>query len=81
MDEPTSALDPIATAIIEELMDELRHNYTIAIVTHLMQQAARISQRTAYFHLGKLVEVNETNQVFTNPEHKLTENYITGRFG
>jgi len=81
MDEPTSALDPIATAIIEELMDELRHNYTIAIVTHSMQQAARISQRTAYFHLGKLVEVNETNQVFTNPEHKLTENYITGRFG
>jgi len=81
MDEPTSALDPIATAIIEELMDELRHNYTIAIVTHSMQQAARISQRTAYFHLGKLVEVNETNHVFTNPEHKLTENYITGRFG
>ena len=81
MDEPTSALDPIATAIIEELMDELRHNYTIAIVTHSMQQAARISQRTAYFHLGKLVEVNETNTVFTNPEHKLTENYITGRFG
>lgn len=81
MDEPTSALDPIATAIIEELMDELRHNYTIAIVTHSMQQAARISQRTAYFHLGKLVEVNDTNSVFTNPEHKLTENYITGRFG
>ena len=81
MDEPTSALDPIATAIIEELMDELRHNYTIAIVTHSMQQAARISQRTAYFHLGKLVEVNATNDVFTNPEHKLTENYITGRFG
>ena len=81
MDEPTSALDPIATAIIEELMDELRHNYTIAIVTHSMQQAARISQRTAYFHLGKLVEVNATNSVFTNPEHQLTENYITGRFG
>ena len=81
MDEPTSALDPIATAIIEELMDELRHNYTIAIVTHSMQQAARISQRTAYFHLGKLVEVNATDTVFTNPEHKLTENYITGRFG
>jgi len=81
MDEPTSALDPIATAIIEELMDELRHNYTIAIVTHSMQQAARISQRTAYFHLGKLVEVNATNDVFTNPEHQLTENYITGRFG
>jgi len=81
MDEPTSALDPIATAIIEELMDDLRHNYTIAIVTHSMQQAARISQRTAYFHLGKLVEVNKTNTVFTNPQHKLTENYNTGRFG
>ncbi|PID46021.1 MAG: phosphate ABC transporter ATP-binding protein [Proteobacteria bacterium] len=81
MDEPTSALDPIATATIEELMDELRHNYTIAIVTHSMQQAARVSQRTAYFHLGKLVEVNATNNVFTNPEHQLTENYITGRFG
>ncbi len=81
MDEPTSALDPIATATIEELMDELRANYTIAIVTHSMQQAARVSQRTAYFHLGKLVEVNDTNTVFTNPEHQLTENYITGRFG
>ena len=81
MDEPTSALDPIATAIIEELMDELKSNYTIAIVTHSMQQAARVSQRTAYFHLGKLVEVNETDKVFTNPEHQLTENYITGRFG
>lgn len=81
MDEPTSALDPIATATIEELMDELKENYTIAIVTHSMQQAARVSQRTAYFHMGKLVEVNDTNKVFTNPEHKLTENYITGRFG
>jgi len=81
MDEPTSALDPIATATIEELMDELKANYTIAIVTHSMQQAARVSQRTAYFHLGKLVEVNDTDKVFTNPEHKLTENYITGRFG
>jgi phosphate transport system ATP-binding protein len=81
MDEPASALDPIATAIIEELMDELRQNYTIAIVTHSMQQAARVSQRTAYFHLGKLVEVGETNQIFTNPRHELTENYITGRFG
>jgi phosphate transport system ATP-binding protein len=81
MDEPCSALDPIATAIIEELIDELRQNFTIAIVTHSMQQAARVSQRTAYFHLGKLVEVGETNQVFTNPTHKLTENYITGRFG
>lgn len=81
MDEPTSALDPIATATIEELMDELRENYTIAVVTHSMQQAARVSQRTAYFHLGKLVEVNDTDTVFTNPQHKLTENYITGRFG
>lgn len=81
MDEPTSALDPIATATIEELMDELKDRYTIAIVTHSMQQAARVSQRTAYFHMGKLVEVNPTNQVFTNPEHQLTENYITGRFG
>jgi phosphate transport system ATP-binding protein len=81
MDEPASALDPIATAIIEELIDELRENYSIAIVTHSMQQAARVSQRTAYFHLGKLVEVGETNQVFTNPRHELTENYITGRFG
>jgi len=81
MDEPCSALDPIATAIIEELIDELRENYSIAIVTHSMQQAARVSQRTAYFHLGDLVEVGETNQIFTNPSHKLTEDYITGRFG
>ncbi len=81
MDEPCSALDPIATARIEELIDELRENYTIAIVTHSMQQAARVSQRTAYFHLGKLIEVGETNQIFTNPRHKLTEDYITGRFG
>lgn len=81
MDEPCSALDPIATARIEELIDELRQNYAIAIVTHSMQQAARVSQRTAYFHLGKLVEVGETNNVFTNPSHELTENYITGRFG
>lgn len=81
MDEPTSALDPIATALIEELMTELSGKYTIAIVTHSMQQAARVSHRTAYFHLGKLVEVNKTDTVFTNPEHKLTENYITGRFG
>ena len=81
MDEPCSALDPIATARIEELIDELRKNYTIAIVTHSMQQAARVSQRTAYFHLGKLIEVGETNQVFTTPRHKLTEDYITGRFG
>lgn len=81
MDEPASALDPIATAIIEELIDELRQKYTIAIVTHSMQQAARVSQTTAYFHLGKLVEVGNTDQIFTNPVHELTENYITGRFG
>jgi len=81
MDEPTSALDPIATAVIEELMIDLSKKYTIAIVTHSMQQAARVSQRTAYFHMGQLVEVNDTNTVFTNPEHQLTENYITGRFG
>ena len=81
MDEPCSALDPIATAKVEELIDELRENFTIVIVTHSMQQAARVSQRTAYFHLGYLVEVGETTQVFTNPGHKLTEDYITGRFG
>ena len=81
MDEPCSALDPIATARIEELIEELSHNFTIAIVTHNMQQAARVSQRTAYFHLGRLIEVNPTEQVFTNPEHSLTESYITGRFG
>lgn len=81
MDEPCSALDPIATAKIEELIDELRENYAIAIVTHSMQQAARVSQRTAYFHLGKLVEVGDTDAIFTNPRHELTENYITGRFG
>ncbi len=81
MDEPASALDPIATAKIEELIDELRENFTIVIVTHSMQQAARVSQRTAYFHLGRLIEVGETEQIFTNPEHKLTEGYITGRFG
>ena len=81
MDEPCSALDPIATARIEELIDELRENYTIVVVTHSMQQAARVSQRTAYFHLGRLIEVGETNQIFTNPRHRLTEDYITGRFG
>ncbi|MAZ90186.1 MAG: phosphate ABC transporter ATP-binding protein [Cellvibrionaceae bacterium] len=81
MDEPCSALDPIATAKIEELIAELSENFTIAIVTHSMQQAARVSNRTAYFHLGKLVEVNETEKVFTNPDHSLTEAYITGRFG
>jgi phosphate transport system ATP-binding protein len=81
MDEPCSALDPIATARIEDLIDELRQNYTIVIVTHNMQQAARVSQRTAYFHLGDLIEVGATDQIFTNPSHKLTEDYITGRFG
>jgi len=81
MDEACSALDPIATAKIEDLIDELRQNYSIVIVTHSMQQAARVSQRTAYFHLGDLIEVSETNEVFTNPRHPLTEDYITGRFG
>src|SRR5580693_2339503 len=81
MDEPTSALDPIAGAKIEDLIDELRANYAIVIVTHNMQQAARVSQRTAYFHLGDLVEVGPTDLIFTNPQQKLTEDYITGRFG
>jgi phosphate transport system ATP-binding protein len=81
MDEPCSALDPIATAKIEDLIDELRATYAIVIVTHSMQQAARVSQRTAYFHLGDLIEVGETDRIFTNPRHKLTEDYITGRFG
>lgn len=81
MDEPCSALDPIATAKIEELIAELSENFTIAIVTHSMQQAARVSHRTAYFHMGRLVEVNDTEKVFTNPDHELTEAYITGRFG
>ena len=81
LDEPCSALDPIATARIEDLIDELREQFTICIVTHSMQQAARVSQRTAYFHLGDLIEVGETDQIFTNPRHELTEDYITGRFG
>lgn len=81
MDEPASALDPIATAIVEELIDELRKNYTIIIVTHSMQQAARISQRTAFFHLGNLVEFGDTKTIFTNPEDERTQNYITGRIG
>lgn len=81
MDEPASALDPIATQKIEELVVELKRNYTIVIVTHNMQQAARVSDRTAFFMLGKLVEYNPTQTVFTNPEEKLTEDYITGRFG
>jgi phosphate transport system ATP-binding protein len=81
MDEPCSALDPIATARIEELIGELRSNYTIVIVTHSMQQAARISQRTAFFHLGRVVEVGETAQIFTDPKEARTRDYITGRFG
>jgi phosphate transport system ATP-binding protein len=81
MDEPCSALDPIATATIEDLISELKEQYTIVIVTHNMQQAARVSQRTAYFHLGDLIEVGPTDRIFTNPRHQLTEEYITGRFG
>lgn len=81
MDEPCSALDPIATARVEELIAELSRQYTIAIVTHSMQQAARVSDRTAYFHLGELIEVNATDKVFTHPQNPLTEAYITGRFG
>jgi phosphate transport system ATP-binding protein len=81
MDEPCSALDPIATAHIEELIDELRQSFTIAIVTHNMQQAARVSQRTAFFHLGKLIEVGPTEGLFTNPRERMTQDYITGRFG
>ena len=81
MDEPCSALDPIATARIEDLIDELAEDYSIVIVTHSMQQAARVSRRVAYFHLGHLVEVDETDRIFTNPQHKLTEDYITGRIG
>jgi phosphate transport system ATP-binding protein len=81
MDEPCSALDPIATAKIEELMDELRENFTIIIVTHSMQQAARVSQTTAFFHLGVLVEVDTTSKMFTTPRDKRTQDYITGRFG
>lgn len=81
MDEPCSALDPIATARIEELIDELRANFTIVIVTHSMQQAARVSQRTAFFHLGTLVETGPTDEIFTNPKDRRTQDYITGRFG
>ncbi len=81
MDEPCSALDPIATAKVEELIDELRENYCIVIVTHNMQQAARVSQRTAFFHLGYLVEEDATDQIFTNPKERRTQDYITGRFG
>ncbi len=81
MDEPCSALDPIATAKIEQLIDELRRQYSIVIVTHSMQQAARVSQRTAFFHLGKIIEVGETEQIFVRPREELTERYITGTFG
>ena len=81
MDEPTSALDPIASAKVEDLIDELRTNYAIVIVTHNMQQAARVSQSTAYFHMGDMVEYGPTGMIFTNPQQKLTEDYITGRIG
>ncbi|MDO4289277.1 MAG: phosphate ABC transporter ATP-binding protein, partial [Eubacterium sp.] len=81
MDEPTSALDPIATSKIEDLMEELKKEYTIIIVTHSMQQAARISDRTAFFLMGEIVEYDETNTIFMNPADKRTEDYITGRFG
>lgn len=81
MDEPCSALDPIATAQVEELIDELRQNYSVVIVTHSMQQAARVSQKTAFFHLGNLVEFGETDKIFTSPEDPRTESYITGRIG
>ena len=81
MDEPCSALDPIATAIIEELIHELRQNYTIVIVTHSMQQAARVSQRTAFFHLGYLVEEGPTGKIFTSPQDERTQDYIMGRTG
>jgi phosphate transport system ATP-binding protein len=81
MDEPGSALDPIATARIEELIDDLRGRYAIVIVTHSMQQAARVSQRTAFFHLGRIVEYGETSQIFTNPREQRTQDYITGRYG
>lgn len=81
MDEPCSALDPIATAKIEELIDELKHNFTIVIVTHSMQQAARVSDMTAFFNMGKIIEYDTTAKIFTNPTHQQTQDYITGRFG
>ena len=81
MDEPCSALDPIATEKIEDLINELKENYAIVMVTHSMSQAARVSQRAAYFHLGNLIEVNDTQKIFNNPEHELTKNYISGRTG
>ena len=81
MDEPTSALDPISTAKIEELMYDLKEKYTIVIVTHNMQQAGRISDKTAFFYMGELIEYNNTKEIFTNPKEEKTQNYITGRFG
>ena len=81
MDEPCSALDPIATGKIEDLIVELKENYTIVIVTHNMQQATRVSDRTAFFYLGKLIEYGETTKLFTNPQEKRTEDYVSGRFG
>jgi phosphate transport system ATP-binding protein len=81
MDEPCSALDPIATAKVEELIDELRGSYAIAIVTHNLQQAARVSQRTAFLHMGELIEFGSTSEIFTNPKKKKTNDYITGRYG
>ncbi|MEO0387343.1 MAG: phosphate ABC transporter ATP-binding protein PstB [Pseudomonadota bacterium] len=81
MDEPCSALDPIATAQVEELIDELRASYSVVIVTHSMQQAARVSQKTAFFHLGEVLEYDETQKIFTNPDNEKTQEYITGRFG
>jgi phosphate transport system ATP-binding protein len=81
LDEPTSALDPISTAKIEELVYELKSDYTIVIVTHNMQQAARVSDYTAYMYLGELIEVGKTDEIFTNPKQKATEDYITGKFG
>ena len=81
MDEPASALDPLATATVEELIHELKDNYTIVIVTHNLQQAARVAGYTAFFHMGQIVEVNDTDTLFTNPAEQRTEDYITGRFG
>jgi len=81
LDEPTSSLDPLSTAKIEDLLYDLKGNYTIVIVTHNMQQAARISDKTAFFYLGELLEFDETKKVFTNPKNEKTQNYITGRFG
>ena len=81
LDEPTSALDPISTSSIEELLFELKKNYTLVIVTHNMSQAGRVSDKTAFFYLGELIEYDDTKKVFTNPEKEQTQNYVTGRFG